>query len=76
MIPFLLENPEVLELGDYVFIPGIRSNILAGQKQMKAYAVKADGRVLPFDTSTGDLTEDEKQILVDGCLINYYRNNT
>lgn len=75
MVPFLLENPEVIELGDYVFIPGIRSNILAGQKQMKAYAVKTDGRILSFDTSTGDLTEDEMQILIDGCLINYYRNS-
>ena len=75
MIPFLLENPDVLALGDYVFIPGVRSAILSGQKQMKAYAVKADGRVVPFDTATGELTDAEKQILADGCLINYYRGS-
>ena len=40
-----------------------------------AYAVKPDGTVTEFPVSTGALTEAERQIIADGCLINYYRNN-
>ena len=38
-------------------------------------AVKPDGTVLPFPVTTGPLTEAERQIIADGCLINYYRNH-
>ena len=38
-------------------------------------AVKPDGKVTPFQVSLGDLTPDERQIIADGCLINYYRNH-
>ena len=37
--------------------------------------VKADGTVKEIKLSLGGLTADERQIIVDGCLINYYRNN-
>ena len=37
--------------------------------------VKPDGTVTEFPVSTGALTEAERQIIADGCLINYYRNN-
>ena len=37
--------------------------------------LKADGSVKKTSVSTGALTEDERQIIADGCLINYYRNN-
>lgn len=45
------------------------------QREFDAYAVKADGTVTKFPVSTGFLTEPERQIIADGCLINYYRNN-
>ncbi len=75
MVPLLTEDPEVFELGDYVFVPGVRSNVLSGVNDFDAYAVKSDGTVVKFPVSTGDLTPDERQIIADGCLINYYRNN-
>ena len=37
--------------------------------------VKADGSVKKTSVSTGALTEDERQIIADGCLINYYRSH-
>ena len=40
-----------------------------------AYAVKPDGTVTEFKCSVGALTDPERQIITDGCLINYYRNN-
>ena len=75
MTPFLVENPEVFELGDYIFVPGIREAVLENKASFTAYAVKPDGTVTAFPVSTGALTEPERQIIADGCLINYYRNN-
>ena len=75
MVPFLVEDPEVFALGDYVFIPGIRKAVLENTPEFTAYVVKADGSVTPFPVSCGVLTEAERQIIADGCLINYYRNH-
>ena len=76
MTPFLVERPEVFDLGDYIFVPNIRAHILANDASFDAYAVKPDGTVTPFPVSTGPLTEAERQIITDGCLINYYRGHS
>ena len=76
MTPFLVEHPEVFDLGDYIFVPNIRAHILANDASFDAYAVKPDGTVTPFPVSTGPLTEAERQIIADGCLINYYRGHS
>ena len=68
-----MEDPSVFALGDYVFIPGLRQAVLEGADDMTAYAVKEDGSVLPFPVSIGTLTDAERHIIADGCLINYYR---
>ena len=73
--PLLTATPEDYALGDWVFVPGIREAILSGRQAFDAYVVKADGSVKKTSVSTGALTEDERQIIADGCLINYYRNN-
>jgi aconitate hydratase len=75
MTPFLVQNPEVFELGDYIFVPGLRKAILEKKDDITAYAVKPDGTVTKFSCSVGALTDPERQIIADGCLINYYRNN-
>ena len=75
MTPFLVEHPEVFALGDYIFVPGVRQAVLENRESFPAYAVKPDGTVTEFTVSTGKLTEAERQIIADGCLINYYRNN-
>ncbi|MGW8113918.1 hydratase [Caproicibacterium sp. NSD3] len=75
MTPFLVENPEVFELGDYLFVPGVRQAVLENKANFPAYAVKADGTVTKFSVSTGALTEAEREIIVAGCLINYYRGH-
>ena len=75
MTPFLVENPEVFDLGDYIFVPGVRAHVLANDAAFDAYAVKPDGTVTKFAVSTGYLTEPERQIIADGCLINYYRSH-
>ena len=75
MTPFLVKDESAFALGDWVFIPGLRKAILDAAPEFTAYAVKPDGAVTPFQVSVGDLTPDERQIIVDGCLINYYRNH-
>ena len=75
MTPFLVEHPEVFALGDYIFVPGVRQAVLENRDSFPAYSVKPDGTVTEFMVSTGKLTEAERQIIADGCLINYYRNN-
>lgn len=75
MVPFLVENPEVFGLGDYIFIPGVKQAVLENRDSFSAYVVKEDGTVSEFTVSTGALTPAEREIIVDGCLINYYRNN-
>ena len=75
MTPFLVANPEIFELGDYIFVPGIRRAVLENAAEITAYAVRPDGTVTPFAVTTGALTEPERQIIADGCLINYYRNH-
>ena len=75
MTPFLVEDPSVFALGDFIFVPGVREAVLKNADSIQAYAVSADGKVTPFTVSTGALTEAEREIIVNGCLINYYRNN-
>ena len=75
MTPFLVAEPEVFDPEDYIFIPGLRGAILTGNDDITAYAVKPDGAVRPFRVSVGALTDAERQIIADGCLINYYRNH-
>ena len=75
MAPFLVEDADAFALGDYVFVPGLRKAILEGTPEFNAYAVKTDGTVTAFPVSLGDLTKDERQIIIDGCLINYYRGH-
>ena len=54
---------------------GVREAVLEAKDNFPAYVVKADGTVKEFKVSLGGLTEAERHIIVDGCLINYYRNN-
>ena len=73
--PLLVKDETAFAINDWVFIPGLRRAVLEGAPEFTAYAVKPDGKVTPFPVSLGALTPDERQIIADGCLINYYRNH-
>ena len=75
MLPFLLDTPNVLDNGDYVFLPGVRAALLNAAENIEAVAVKPDGGIVRFTVRLGDMTGAERQILADGCLINYYKNH-
>ena len=75
MLPFVTDTPDLLAKGDYVFLPGVRKALLTAEEQLPAVAVKPDGRLVPFAVRLGAMTDAERQILADGCLINYYKNH-
>ena len=76
ILPFTLAEGYkfTLEPGDYVFVPDIREKIAAGAEEFDAKAIRADGSVEDIKLYVKGLTADEKQIILDGCLMNYYKN--
>ena len=76
IVPFTIakETPFDYSDGDYVFVPGIRKAILDGKEEIDAKAITRDGRCTPIHLYFQNLTADERQILADGCLMNYYKN--
>ena len=74
MLPFLVEDASVFANGDYVYLPGVRAALLNKSDELPAVAVHADGTATPFTVRLGALTDAERDILADGCLINYYKH--
>ncbi len=73
MLPFVIEKGELpFKNLDHLFIPGIRKAVSGKEDRIKAYTVK-DGTLKEFELSLGELTDDERQIILKGCLINYNR---
>jgi len=73
MLPFIIPEGELpFENLDYLFIPGIRKAVEENQSDMKAYVVK-DGGLKEFNLHMDALTDDEREIILKGCLINYYK---
>ena len=73
MLPFLIEEGDLpFENKDYLFVPGIRSAVENKATVIPAYVIK-DGTAKEFTLQLGEMTDDERQIILDGCLINYNR---
>ena len=73
MLPFLIEEGELpFKNLDYLFIPGIKKAVQDKTDAIDAYVVK-DGTLKPFVLKLGELTDEERQIILKGCLINYNR---
>ena len=73
MLPFLIPEGELPFANlDYIFLPDIRTAVKEGQDEITAYVV--DGAKLrEISLTLGAMTEDEREIILKGCLINYYR---
>lgn len=73
MLPFLIPEGELpFANGDYLFVPGIRRAVEEKADSVTAYAVK-DGGLKEFTMTLGELTDEEREIILKGCLINYNR---
>lgn len=72
MLPFIIDEGELPFTNlDYIFIPKIRKAIEDKLSDIKAYVVK-DGALKEFTLHLASLTDDEREIILKGCLINYY----
>ena len=72
MLPFLVPTGELpFKNGDYLFVPDVRKAVEEKWDTVTAYVVGE--QLTPFEMKLGDLTDDERTIILKGCLINYYR---
>ncbi len=73
MLPFLIPEGELpFKNGDYLFFPQIRKAVEEKADTIKGYVV-CEGSLREFDVTLGELTDDERDIILKGCLINYNR---
>ena len=75
IVPFTLDKDAVFsaEAGDCVFVPDIRAGIAEGREEFCAALLRRDGSIEPLRLFVNGLTDDERQILLDGCLMNHYK---
>ena len=74
MLPFLIEKGTLpFENLDYLFVPDIKAAVEEKKTTIPAYAIQ-NGTKKAFNLMLGELTDDERTIILKGCLINYYRD--
>lgn len=73
MLPFVIPEGELPFANlDYIFVPEIKKAVEEKKEEVKAYVVK-NGELKEFTMTLGELTDEERQIILKGCLINYNR---
>ena len=74
MLPFIYESEELpFKNGDYIFVPEIVEAVKNKATDVQAYVVDDGKNVKPFTLKLGEMTDDERDIILKGCLINYNR---
>lgn len=71
MLPLIYKDEPCFENGDYIFIPNIVKAIKTKDNFINAYIVNKSMKEIQFNL--GELTDDERKIILKGCLINYYK---
>ena len=73
MLPFQMAGePEAFEVGDYIFVPGVLKALEGDMKEIPAYVIRRDG-IRKISLYMAEMTENEKEIVRAGCLINFNR---
>ncbi len=73
MLPLTIEEGELpFKNKDFLFLPGIRKAVENKDSRIRAFVVE-DGGLREFALTLGELTDDEREIILKGCLINYYK---
>jgi aconitate hydratase len=77
ILPLLISSESALKMDCYVFFPGIKAAILEKKETITGYVLgdivsEIHAAVSEIHVTLGELTDAERQILIDGCLINYY----
>ncbi|SMC31647.1 hydratase [Sporomusa malonica] len=75
MIPFTIStgDQDKLRVDDYLYIPGIRQAIINGEEKVQAVVVGAKGTTM-LELKLEDISQEERDIILAGCLMNYYAN--
>ena len=74
MLPFLIQPGDLpFKNLDYLFVPGIKKAVEDKAEEIKAYVVTPGEGMKEFSLKLGELTDEERQIILKGCLINYNR---
>jgi aconitate hydratase len=72
MLPFIYEDEALpFKNGDYIFIPDIAKAVQDKATEIPAYAIDEDKNIKEFTLKLGEMTDDERDIILKGCLINY-----
>lgn len=73
MLPFIIDKGELpFQKLDYLFIPSIKKAVMEKASEIIAYVV-SEGAMKEFTLKLGELTDEEREIILKGCLINYNR---
>ncbi len=73
MLPFQMEGEPSFDVGDYIYVPGVRAALDGDLSRIPAYVIKG-GKAEQIDLYIADMTADERAIVKAGCLINYNRD--
>ena len=75
-MPFTLPEGDdfIGEVGDYVFVPNIRKKLTEGDEEFPAKLINSKGKITNIMLCIKNITDTERQIMLDGCLMNYYKN--
>lgn len=74
MVPFLYNDEVFFNEGDYLFVPNVKNIIAEGKESLAAYVIGNEIREITLKIA--ELTDEEKKIIMAGCLINHYRNTS
>ncbi|MBR0327170.1 MAG: hydratase, partial [Clostridia bacterium] len=72
MLPLLRKSDFALEVGNFVYLPNMREAVANGDSEFKAYIIRG-GKAEEITLGMAPLTEDEKNIILAGCLMNYWK---
>jgi len=70
ILPFLVTDEKAFSNGDYIFFPGIKSAVQEKKEKISGFVLGE--KTIEISAALGELTDAERQILADGCLINFY----
>lgn len=78
IMPFTLAKEKDFQYseGDYIYVEGIRKAIENGDEEFTAKVITSDGKVSDITLYIKGLTENEREIILDGCLMNYYKKHS
>ena len=75
MLPLTIEGEPPFEIDDYILLKNVKEEIKNNSCKVTAYVIKPDGSTNEIVLGFAPLTEDERGIILAGCLINFYKNN-